>query len=300
MRFFLLCSLFFLLGIMQPVMSSVQSKEATTYPPHAFTVMSFNIRYGTAADKANSWHYRKEAVAKTIHHHEPEIFAVQEALGFQVEFLQVHFPSYHSVGVGRDDGGSSGEHAAIFFKKDRFSADSSGTFWFSDTPHEPGSTGWGNRLPRICTWVHLRDRMSGQSFTVNNVHLDHRSRSSREKSIYLLKQRFKRLIPKHPVILLGDFNAIESSGTIRFITTPDTFSFHLVDTFRKLHPGANRCGTLTWFTGFRIGPRIDYIFTSTAVAVHEARILRHRVDGRFPSDHFPILAKLSMPSGPEK
>ena len=42
-------------------------------------VMTFNIRYGTAKDGANSWRYRKEACFKQIAETSADVVSLQEA-----------------------------------------------------------------------------------------------------------------------------------------------------------------------------------------------------------------------------
>ena len=42
-------------------------------------VMTFNIRYGTAADGENSWEYRKHLLIDCLKKYEPDILGVQEA-----------------------------------------------------------------------------------------------------------------------------------------------------------------------------------------------------------------------------
>ena len=106
-------------------------------------VMTYNIRYDNPSDGVNAWTdgNRKEKVFTVINDNTPDIFGVQEALINQVEALEQYFPSYQREGVGRDDGKKAGEHAAIFFKKERFKLLHSANFWLSQTPDVP-SNGW--------------------------------------------------------------------------------------------------------------------------------------------------------------
>jgi endonuclease/exonuclease/phosphatase family metal-dependent hydrolase len=145
------------------------------------TVMSFNIRYGTAKDGENDWSRRRTMVFDVIRELDADVIGTQEALDFQVDEIIAAAPVYASIGVGRDDAGSRGELSAILYRKNRFRIGEAGTFWFSDTPAVPGSKTWGNTFTRICTWARLIDR-DGRGFFVYNVHLDHESQPSRERS----------------------------------------------------------------------------------------------------------------------
>ena len=76
--------------------------------PATVKVMSYNIRYGTADDGDHIWPNRREAAAAMINDQHPLVFGVQEALDFQLEYLQENCPGYKCVGVGREDGVSYG------------------------------------------------------------------------------------------------------------------------------------------------------------------------------------------------
>lgn len=259
-------------------------------PPPALTVMTFNIRYGTAADGPDAWPQRRAHVITVIRETAPDVLAVQEALRFQLDELARAFPAYAELGVGRDDGVAAGEYAAIFYRPDRLVVDTSGTFWLSDTPEVPGSASWGNRITRICTWALFRERASGRRFATFNVHLDHESQPSRERAVALVLVRAGALDPGTPLILLGDFNAGEDNPALAPLRAA-TFR----DTFRDRHPEARWVGTFNGFQGDSTGAKIDHIFVRGAWTVEDAAILRRRFDGRDPSDHFPVTARLGMP-----
>ena len=72
-------------------------------------VMSFNIRYGTAADGENHWEKRKDFLIETIKAFNPDFLGTQETLGFQRDYLATKLPDNDMLGVGRDDGREAGE-----------------------------------------------------------------------------------------------------------------------------------------------------------------------------------------------
>lgn len=253
-------------------------------------VMSFNIRYGTANDGENHWEKRREMVFDLLRSQQSDVIGLQEALRFQLDELQKALPEYAALGVGRDDGKSAGEHSAILYRKSRFSVEESGTFWLSDTPEVPGSKSWGNRITRICTWARLTDRMTGRALYVYNVHLDHESQPSRERSVRLLLERMRARPKAEPILLLGDLNAGEENPATRFLTSQ--LDFPLVDTFRVRHSDAVEVGTFHAFQGVTSGAKIDYVFASLDFYVLDAQIIRENRRGRYPSDHFPVMARL--------
>ena len=150
-------------------------------------LMSFNIRHGMAKDGKNHWIYRRNRVCELLNEYRPDVLGLQEALDFQISAISAALPGYKKIGVG-NLGGSKGLHTAIFYDAVQFFLSAEGTFWFSDTPAIPGSKGWGNIIPRTCTWARLIEKDSGQAFYFYNVHLDHISRRSRRNSVVFLTQ----------------------------------------------------------------------------------------------------------------
>ncbi|MFA7227616.1 MAG: endonuclease/exonuclease/phosphatase family protein [Melioribacteraceae bacterium] len=249
--------------------------------PEDLKVMTFNIRYGTANDGENSWQFRKDKVVQTIRDFKPDILGLQEALQIQIDELLAQMPEYSYSGVGRDDGKSAGEHSCIFYLKERFDIDSTGTFWFSDTPEVAGSKSWGNNITRICSWVLLNDKMSGMKFYHFNLHFDHESQASREKSAELVLRRINQKIL--PLILTGDFNCGEENAAMQNILAGG-----LTDTYRAVNKKLSDEGTFNSFKGETTGDRIDFILVTKDFLVRESQIVRTSFEGKFPSDHFPV------------
>lgn len=259
-------------------------------------VMSFNIRYGTANDGDNHWTRRRALLFEVVRDGNPDILGVQEALDGQIRELLDALPQYGALGVGRDDGKTRGEYAAILYRRDRFTVSDTGTFWLSDTPEVIASRTWGNTITRICTWARLIDR-DGRALWVYNVHFDHQSQPSRERSAVLLLQRIAaRRHPAEPAIVTGDFNAGESNPAVARLTQKDDATVApLVDTFRARHSQETTVGTFTGFTfGQTGGDKIDYVFVTPEVDILDAAIVRTSRGDRYPSDHFPVTARVRL------
>jgi endonuclease/exonuclease/phosphatase family metal-dependent hydrolase len=259
-------------------------------------VMSFNIRYGTADDGENSWEKRREMVFDVICGYKGDVVGLQEALRFQIDEIRRALPEYGEVGVGREDGKKEGEYCCILYRKDRFKVADSGTFWFSNSPWVPGSIHWGNECTRICTWARLIDRETGEGFYVYNVHLDHVSQVSREKSAELLAKKIDRREHTEPFVVTGDFNAAEDNKAIHYLRGWDKIMTPVVmaDTYRIAHPLEEKAGTFHGFEGRRSSEKIDYIFTDVKTRVFGAEIVHTHKGGRYPSDHFPVTAEVDL------
>lgn len=262
----------------------------------ATRVMSFNVRYGTAADGENHWDLRKEFLLETIHAFAPDLLGTQETLGFQRDYLAEQMPGYDHVGVGRTDGKEAGEMMALFFRKDRFSKMEEGHFWLSETPETPGSVSWDSSLPRMATWVRLNDlKNTNRTLLFINTHFDHIGVTARNESAKLLREKVKSMQGDSLVVVTGDFNSGEDSDAYRHLfgdnqgtTSP------VIDCFRAAHPERSKNeGT---FSGFKsqntTGARIDWVGISQAFKIDLVEIDRTAKDGRTPSDHFPVTAVL--------
>jgi endonuclease/exonuclease/phosphatase family metal-dependent hydrolase len=275
-----------------PAPQAPAAAAAAVQPREPLTVMTFNIRYGTAKDGENEWSARRDMLFEVIRDTKPDLLGLQEALDFQIDEILAAVGGYAVVGVGRDDGAEKGEYSAILFRSDRFHVAEAGTFWFSDTPSVPGSKSWGNQITRISSWARFIDR-DGRGFYHFNLHLDHQSQPSRERSTVLLRGRIDTRAVPDPVIVTGDFNVGENNPALATLTAGSPAPF--VDTFRVLHPDVKDVGT---FSGFKVGSigteKIDYVLVRPGTEVLSAEINRVSRNGRYPSDHFPVTARIRL------
>ncbi len=260
-------------------------------------VMSFNIRYGTARDGDNAWPHRRQAVFGVIRDFGPDILGTQETLAFQLDELLEAFPSFAAVAAGRDDGREAGEMAAVLYDRDRFEPLDSGHLWLSETPAVPGSRGWDAALPRIATWVKLRDQTVPQDAPILflNAHFDHVGERARLESARLIRRSLATLGVGCRLVVTGDFNAAEASPPYAALFADAEAGTKLLDTLRVAVPQAT--GPEGTFNGFvpsnTAGERIDWIGCSADWRVVAASIDHTVVAGRTPSDHWPVTAVLT-------
>jgi endonuclease/exonuclease/phosphatase family metal-dependent hydrolase len=254
-----------------------------------FNVATFNLRYHNPADGPNAWPLRREAVKALIRYHEFDLVGTQEGLADQIDDLAA-MTEFAYVGVGRDDGRRAGEFAAIFYRKSRFTVEQHGDFWLSETPDKPGK-GWDARCcNRQASWARLRDRRTGVRFYVFSVHFDHEGAVARRESAHLMVRKMRALAGRYPLICLGDFNATPESEPIAIMTAAYRDAFTI-----STQPPYGPAGT---FNDFKIDMeptrRIDYLFVNSRVKVHKYATLTDSIGARLPSDHFPVLARVSL------
>lgn len=263
--------------------TGVHSSHTTAAEP--LRVMSFNVRYGTANDGKDAWPLRKELVTKTITDFGPDLLGTQETQPDQAAYLRESLPAYKYFGWARDESKNS-EECGILVRTERFEVVDSGQFWLSETPDEKFSKSWDSSLPRVVTWTLLKDRQADQREIVfANTHFDHRGETARQESAKLIRKRMAEHVPGLPVILSGDFNCAEGSPAYDTLIADGV----LQDTFRRSHPQRLESeGTFHSFTGKPGTDRIDWIMTTGHFTTMSAEIVRSNVDGRYPSDHFPV------------
>jgi endonuclease/exonuclease/phosphatase family metal-dependent hydrolase len=254
------------------------------------TVMSYNIRYGTADDGDNAWPNRRDRLAEVIRDFAPDLLGVQECLDFQAAWLAGELRGYHWFGMGREEGGS-GEMAPVFYRTEVLAPVSAGHFWLSETPDTPASKGWDASNVRIATWVRFLHRPSGAQFLLLNTHFDHRGERAREASAGLIIQRVRELSDGLPVIITGDFNTLAEKSMPWQALQREGFEDAWV-------VAEEREGATQTFTGFNmpmegVDMRIDWILFRGPwhAARCEAFVDRTR-GGAQPSDHLPIIARL--------
>ncbi len=261
-------------------------------------VMTFNIRYNNPGDGPNAWPHRIEMVAELIRAN-ADLAGLQEAQLDQIQDLEKHLPGFAWYGVGRNDGREAGEFCPVFYRRDRFKLLKKETHWLSETPDTPGSQGWDAAITRLVTIVQLRDRQSNMEFCMLNTHLDHMGETARQNGATLIRKYVGQVDAQRPVVVTGDFNCTPQQKPYQIMTAPDDRqpASNLVDTRPVAEQPA--IGPDSTWNGFReIVPerRIDFIFVRPGMTVRRHRTLDDRVEGRFPSDHLPVVAEFVLGS----
>lgn len=245
-------------------------------------VMSYNIRYGDADDGTNSWRFRYPATLEMIEDQKPDVFGVQEALQYQITFIEENCRDYKCVGVGRDNGKKKGEFMSIFWNKKTVSMLKWGTYWLSETPKKP-SMGWDAACYRTATWALMKDKKTGKKFYFVNTHLDHVGKEAQKNGLKLIVDKIAEINPdNYPMILTGDFNVTPDDSVLDELDTRMTSA-------RKVAEKTDNKGTYTnWGKTSKV---IDYIYYSGFGRCPEFQTVTKKYAGRrFVSDHDPITA----------
>ncbi|MDH5833488.1 endonuclease/exonuclease/phosphatase family protein [Luteimonas kalidii] len=258
--------------------SSVPAPE-----PAPLRVMTFNVRVPIDTDD-NRWELRRDALVQTIADADPDLLGTQELVPDQAGLITARLPQLAWFGIARS-AEADDEHMGVFYRRDRMRLLESGHFWLSDTPEVPASISWGNLYPRMVTWGLFERRADGQRVALLNTHLPYREQddAARERGAALIVARLAALPPDVPVVVLGDFNSAPGSAAHRTLTAA------LDDAWDHATRRSGPAGTYTGF-GDTPGERIDWVL-SRGLQVREVRTIDTRIDGRLPSDHFPVLVE---------
>lgn len=252
----------------------------------ALTVMSFNVRLPLAADGANAWGRRRALAVETIAREAPDLIGTQELWAAQGDYIVARLPHYGWFGTDRR-GGHGDEHMGIFYRRDRLRLLDMGDFWLSETPSIPGSISWGNLYPRMASWGIFETIEGGRRFLLINTHFAYREEDgpAREKMAAALLAHIAARPADLPVIVTGDFNTGPISTPHAMLTA------HLTDTWATAPVRSGPEGTFHGFTG-KPGERIDWILARGFTTLR-ARTVDHHRRARYPSDHFPVVARLA-------
>ena len=279
-------------------------------------VGSYNIRLLVKSDeqKGEVWRTRCKVMCDQMNFEAPDAFGAQEVTHPQLVDMLQQLDGYDYTGVGRDDGKEAGEYSCIFYKKDRMRLLDCGTFWLSETP-EQVSYGWDAVCRRVCSWGKFKMRKGGFTFYFFNLHMDHVGVTARREAAKLVVSRIRSIAKGAPVILTGDFNVDQTNE----IFTIFSESGILNDCYTHARQRFAENGTYIGFDpDAKTNERIDHIFVSPRFRVNnyavltngywtpdersieasqtdngpaEVRVKKYR--RHTPSDHYPILAKIS-------
>ncbi len=262
-------------------------------------LMTFNIRGAVHNDGENVWPNRAGLNVQTIRRCDPDVIGFQELHRANLAVYKEQLPEYEYF-LGLHSGNADPyEYNSIFWKPSRFELVDSGGFWLSTTP-DRYSRSWNTQCIRCANWVRLRGVADGVEFLHLNTHLDHISEEARVNGSTLILQKLREMVSeRQPVVVTGDFNCtpgtpsyqafMEAGFTDVYIATGNEDTED-ADTFHGFRGSE--------FGKVRIGPgpiRIDYILTKGAEA-KSCVVVRDAEPPLYPSDHYPVLAELTMDS----
>jgi endonuclease/exonuclease/phosphatase family metal-dependent hydrolase len=264
--------------------------------PPALHVMTFNIRRrmpGLMARSADRWEARRPLIDALLDAERPTVLGVQEALPEQSHAIADALgPQYLSLGQGRRaDGG--GEGCPLFLDTRRMEVIRWRQIALSGTPEVAGSRSWGNLIPRIAVIAQVRERETSAALLLINTHFDHFSRRARLRAAEAIRRHV--VSQGMPTVVMGDLNTGEGTLPVRTLQRDGALIDAWTAAETRLTP---EWGTFPNYRAPRAGrKRIDWIAVTPDIRVERVAINATAPGGRWPSDHLPVQAVLSLPGG---
>lgn len=260
--------------------------------------MTFNIRGAYHPDGVNAWENRAALNVATIRRCSPALIGFQELQDGNLKAYEAELPEYERALGPRYENRGPHAHNAIFWDRSRLELVRAGGFWLSETP-ERFSKSWGTRQVRSVNWVLLRLLPDSAGLLHLNTHLDHVSEAARGEGARLVVRWLERAEIKVPVVLTGDFNCEPGSAAYQTFIRAGFADAHLL-------AGNEPINTFHAFAGERYRPRpgrearIDWILLRDSPddgrrwEARSCEVVRDAEPPVYPSDHYPVVAELSL------
>ena len=265
-------------------------------------VMSFNLKRDSRFSRKNRWSCRKEHASRFIMESGADIIGVQELLPSMRSDIMELLCNYNIFGFGRTRR-LTNEQSAIILPAQDTDVRYNKTFWLSKKPEKQGSRAYFSVFPRICTVCEVYVKHLDCMVRVFNTHFDHICSPARLLSVRIILEYMHRLNQRcqMPTILMGDMNAKPDSKRIQVLSHnlhgyPD---IHLTNIYDRIAPEKVQ-NTYHGFKGKQKQKPIDYIFVSDDFEITDCLIDKTEQDGRYPSDHFPLIATLQLKSSKQQ
>jgi endonuclease/exonuclease/phosphatase family metal-dependent hydrolase len=253
-------------------------------------LISSNIRFDTPHDGANAWPHRRQNLSQLLLAHRPDIIATQEGRFDQLKDLESLLVDYEIVDQHRS-WIKERMYPSFYVKKDSFEMLKSEDLWLSETPEVAGSRSFDSAFPRLMTWMKVQPKNSEVNFLVVNTHLDHIKEATRLGQVKVLASEIKRISDGNSrLVIMGDFNDAPESQVRQILNQEFP---HLQDAwklFNKTEESSHHA-----FNGeCQNGSRIDWILVDQQATVESCIMEKKMTKGAYPSDHFPIVCKISF------
>ncbi|MBE6536068.1 MAG: hypothetical protein E7677_05545 [Ruminococcaceae bacterium] len=283
---------------------TVKQNEKITVPGDSIKVMSYNVLFEKYYDDNQPRDINK--LAELISTQAPDVFGTQETQDFHYDAILEAMPNYECYKGVKLKGGAEMQNM-IFWNADKFKLVEKGFRYLTATPTVVSKIPESNSY-RGFSFVVLESLETHNQFLFVNVHLTYKNASGdtnddtpRYKQAQFLKKFLESdKFSSMPTILVGDFNSVPSSGTIKLLEGVKRLDRAVSVTAEK----GDTEGTINTTNGTERSKYIfDHIFvTSDRISTayyttldEESKVL-HEDSGveRYLSDHMPVIANVTI------
>lgn len=244
-------------------------------------VMSINLKNGgiTPPVSKKYWKKRLNAFIELIKEENPDMIGTQEMVVKVREELNNLFSCYNMpykiLGKTRARNGSIADEYNAIIVRDTIKVLDTNTFALSKTPLVPKSKFPLDVFPRITTNIETEE------FDFYNTHFDNLFETNRVLQAACMTNLLKNYHdPNKSLIITGDFNMGYNTILDNFCKEND-----LVDITKDMGKT---------FRENKILPQLDHILVSKNIEVEDIYKYTNSYNGIYPSDHYPIGAKVMI------
>lgn len=296
----------------------------------SFNILAASYDEGYVPDDARRWQTRAALNVATIRDAAPDVMGVQEMGLGNLQTYQRELPEYHywlglTANPYRDPITPMRNFyrewwPAIFWRAARFDLVAGGGFYISRTLDASlwyVSHLYDAHYMHPITWVRLRDKTSGLEFLAFNTHMHHLARTEGNRPF--VEHMLTLASDTTPILLTGDFNnhpyqpakePAKESDQVWHDTAHRAFlEGGFIDTYRAARgqdlPTEDPADyTFHAYHGANIPAdkvddpwRMDWVLVHPGTAtltVHRHTIIRTAAPPIYPSDHYPVLAEITL------
>ena len=255
---------------------------------------SYNLRmHNLDTDGDNKWDVRKDRLKQSIEDCDFDVFGIQEVSSTMQTWLKSEFGSRYTFFFFSpySQGGSGDRAQGICVRSSAFSMSEQHFFWASDTPdnmstNDTGSSGSFSRGGCCCVVTH---KQSGVKFFFMNNHGCLNSEPNAAYAGVYIEQE-KRFNPAGlPSFFVGDMNARpEYKAT-------ETYRSYWKDSYDTALKRSGASGSFNGYSSMSGKYRIDFVYhRGGGIVVDELTISNKLYDGKYASDHFPVIANCTI------
>lgn len=226
---------------------------------------------------------RTDRFTKLMELYGADIIGVQEATPAWREYLYANMPGYDHIGLPRQEG-PKGESCDIFWNTERYTLLSGGTRWLSKTPNVISKLE-DSKHYRVFTWAVLKKLDEEKQLLVCNVHTDFITQEVCLEQLILMVEFAKEF--QLPTVFLGDMNMERHHSGYAWMCNA------LEDVY--LSAEIKEYAEIKTSHDFGIKAKdCDYIFVNDGLSAKKYRVAAEKIDGKFVSDHYGVLAELTF------
>lgn len=285
---------------------NIKQKEAMqragANKPQKLRLMTYNMLYNAqdAEEKLpfkHRWENRKSRLLEYLAYAKADVIGSQELQEDQIQEVILGLgPSWGYFGEPTRKNEGRTDTNAIFYNKNRIELIVSKTIPYKD-----------DQCENAFTYCYFKDRLTNRKFAVLNTKLSWSSPDRRLAEAIQLNEISNQC--DDPIIVLRDFNLypfilhkhnifFDGDYVEQVITGKNLKDAKRISAFGHFGPLCsitNSKDTLEPFAGpYLTGFILDRIFVNDQIEVYAHGIDTAKVDGEFPSDHFPIIAEVGF------